>query len=386
MINAKTKKGYLFIANSTKPTTEKANSLQPYTIGTFGYASIKAADELGYKLFCGINRNMAEQIKCTNFDIQFYNAHIYRNIFAFKDNWIAYKNLVKLLKEHPEIEVVHCNTPIGGVLGRICGYISKKIVIYTAHGFHFYKGAPLKNWLLYYPIEKILAKMTDALITMNQEDYEVAQKMNLNKGGKAYKINGVGVDLKAFDSVNVDVTEKRKILNLPKDAVVGIVVGDLNENKNAETIIRALALAKGNIHLLFCGVGPLEKSLKLLAHKKGLEDRCHFLGYRTDVKELYKISDMFEGLPRSTMEAMLAGLPCVVSNIRGNVDLIDNDKGGFLFPPKDHVSMAEAMTMMAGDPERRKRFGEYNKERIKEFDIEIAKQQMFDIYKEVFNL
>ena len=86
------------------------------------------------------------------------------------------------------------------------------------------------------------------------------------------------------------------------------------------------------------------------------------------------------------MEAMLAGLPCVVSNIRGNVDLIDNDKGGFLFPPKDHVSMAEAMTMMAGDPERRKRFGEYNKERIKEFDIEIAKQQMFDIYKEVFNL
>ena len=190
----------------------------------------------------------------------------------------------------------------------------------------------------------------------------------------------------------MDYSEKRQSLNLPEDAVVGIVVGDLNENKNVGTIIKALSLVENGMHILICGLGPLENRLKKMAIKLGVKERCHFLGFRTDIKELYRISDIFvfasqrEGLPRSTMEAMLAGLPCIVSNIRGNVDLIDNKKGGFLFPPLCHESLAEALTIMADDTDIRKRFGLYNKERIKEFDIEIVKQQMIDIYKEVCSL
>ena len=387
-------KGYLFISNGNKPTPDQAESKEPYTVGTFGLAAIEAASNMGYNLFIGINRNYPEKIRCANFpQAFFYDQHCYRNIFNLKENYRAYNNLCNLLKLHPEIEVIHCNTPIGGVLGRICGKKFNKTVIYTAHGFHFYKGAPLVNRLVFKPIEKWLAHKTDCLITINQEDYEAAQTLRLNKGGRVYKVNGVGMNMKAFDGVNVDYVEKRKSLNLPENAVVGIVVGDLNKNKNVGTIIRALSLTEGNIHLMICGFGPLENKLKAMAKDYGVQDRCHFLGFRTDVKELYKISDMFvfasqrEGLPRSTMEAMLAGLPCVVSNIRGNIDLIDDEKGGFIVSPKDAKGYANAINrILSMNTFERNEIGNYNKNKIKHFDIEIVKKQMLLIYQETLSM
>lgn len=383
------KKGYLYISNGRVIPKSIEDSVEPVHVSSFDAPCIWAANQLGFKLYEGINRTYAPQVKNLDYDITYYNQHIYRSIFDLKTIRIGYRNLCQFLESHPDIEVIHCNTPIGGFLGRICGKKYDKKVIYMVHGFHFYKGAPLINRMLFKPIEKWLAHKTDCLITINQEDYEVAQTLRLNKGGKAYKVNGVGIDLGLFDNIEVNVEEKRKSLSIPRDVVLGIVVGDLNENKNVETIIRALSLAEGNIHLLICGFGPLESKLKEMANKCGVQERCHFLGFRTDVKELYKVSDMFvfasqrEGLPRSTMEAMLAGLPCVVSDIRGNVDLIDNNKGGILFPPKDYGSLADAMTIMAENPELRKQYGMYNKERVKQFDIEVVKQQMLEIYKEV---
>lgn len=172
--------------------------------------------------------------------------------------------------------------------------------------------------------------------------------------------------------------------------MLGIVVGDLNENKNVVTIIRALSKTNGNIHLLICGLGPLEQPLRRLAVTLNIEKRCHFLGYRKDIKVLYKVSDIFinasqrEGLPRSTMEAMLAGLPCVVSKIRGNVDLIDEGKGGLFFAPKDYKRLAEEINLLAADGQLRTEYGHYNQERIKDYDIEVVKRQMFEIYKEIF--
>lgn len=384
--------GYLYISNGRVVSKTEEDSMEPVHISSFDAPSIWAANELGLKLYEGINRTFASQVKNLDYDITYYNQHIYRNIFDLKTIRIGYRNLCQFLESHPDIEVVHCNTPIGGLLGRICGKKYRKKVIYMVHGFHFYKGAPLVNRAIFKPIEKWLAHKTDCLITINQEDYEAAQNLRLNEGGKAYKVSGVGIDLGAFDNVEVDFTEKRKELNIPGNAIVGIVVGDLNENKNVGTIIKALPLVENEMHLLICGLGPLEKQLKKMAVEWGVQERCHFLGFRTDVKELYKISDMFvfasqrEGLPRSTMEAMLAGLPCVVSNIRGNVDLIDNNKGGRLFSPKDHIALAESLTIMALDSDKRKCYGAYNKERIKAFDIEIVKRQMLDIYKEVCNL
>ena len=382
-------KGYLFIANGRVVPREQELSLEPVRTGSFEAPCMYAANELGYKLYMGINRDYADQLKGVDYDITFYNQHIYRSIFGIRDIWIGYKNLCRFIESHPDVEVIHCNTPIGGVLGRICGKKYGKKVIYMAHGFHFYKGAPLLNRTLFKFIEKWMARKTDCLITINQEDYEAAQKFKLNKGGKVFKVNGVGVDLNSFDGIPVNVKEKRESLGLPEDAVVGIVVGDLNENKNVKTIIRALPLVDGNIHIIICGFGPLEVALKKLAKDLDVDGRCHFLGFRTDVKELYLASDMFifasqrEGLPRSTMEAMLAGLPCVVSRIRGNIDLIDEYKGGSLFPPKDYQSLAKELTALTDDSSLRAKYGVYNKERIKDYDIEEVKKQMLDIYKEV---
>ena len=382
-------KGYLFIANGRVVPQCQEDSMEPVRVSSFEAPCMWAADQLGMKLYMGINRTYASELKCVDYDITYYNQHIYRNIFDVKTIKIGYDNLCRFLEAHPDISVIHCNTPIGGVLGRICGKKYGKKVIYMAHGFHFYKGAPLLNRTLFKFIEKWMARKTDCLITINQEDYEAAQKFKLNKGGKVFKVNGVGVDLNSFVGISVNVKEKRERLGLPEDAVVGIVVGDLNENKNVETIIRALPLSESNIHILICGFGPLEDALKKLAKDLGVDDRCHFLGFRTDVKELYLASDMFifasqrEGLPRSTMEAMLAGLPCVVSKIRGNVDLIDEGKGGLFFSPKDYNRLAEEINLLAGDEQQRKEYGRYNQERIKQYDIEVVKQQMLDIYKKV---
>lgn len=385
-------KGYLFIANSTKPTPEKANSLLPYTIGTFGYAPVKAADELGYKLFFGLNRDVAEQVECTNFDIQFYNAHIYRDIFAFKDNWIAYKNLVKLLKAHPEIEVIHCNTPIGGVLGRICGHKFKKTVIYTAHGFHFYKGAPLKNWLLYYPIEKFLAHWTDALITINAEDFEAAKKFRYKKGGKAYFIPGVGVELNKYTIDEIVRQNVRKNLNLSDNDVAVISMGDLVDRKNYKPAIEAIAKTDNpHIHYFICGEGVERAKLENFSVELGISGQVHFLGFRRDIFQLLTAADIFmlssqqEGLPRSTMEAMVFGLPCVLSNIRGNIDLIKNEEGGYLCEPNDSNQYAVALNRLAQDAGLREEMSKNNRHSIENLSLENINSQMKEIYDQILN-
>lgn len=383
-------KGFLFIANSTKPTLEKSNSLTPYTIGTFGYAPVKAADEMGYKIFFGLNRNTAEQVECTNFDIQFYNAHIYRDVFAFKDNWIAYKNLVKLLKEHPEIGVIHCNTPIGGVLGRICGHKFNKTVIYTAHGFHFYKGAPLKNWLLYYPIEKFLARWTDALITINAEDFEAAKKFKYKKGGNAYYIPGVGVELEKYTIDDAVRQKVRKDLNISDDDIAVISMGDLVERKNYMPAIEAIAKTRNpHIHYFICGDGVERTNLENLTNELYVKGQVHFLGFRRDVFQLLTAADIFmlssqqEGLPRSTMEAMVFGLPCVLSNIRGNIDLVSDGEGGFLCEANNANQYADALNKLAQSAELRVKMGKKNRHNIENLSLDNINAQMRTIYDQI---
>lgn len=334
-------KSYLFISNGTKPTPEVAESMEPVQLNNFSRWPLEAALARGYKVYMGTNRTHADQlISADSYDITFYNSCTYRSIFAFKDNWQAYKNLGALLKAHPEIEFIHCNTPIGGLMGRICGkrFCVKK-VIYTAHGFHFFKGAPLFNRTILKWMEQLMAHWTDAILTMNQEDYDAALKMHLCNHGKVYKVPGVGVDTKSFEGMTVDRNSVRKSLGLPENAIMAIAMGDIVPRKNYKTAIEAIAIAnRPNLHYIVCGRGSQLEELKAFTASLGVENQIHFLGFRTDIKELALASDMFlfaslqEGLSRSTMEAMCAGLPCVVSEIRGHVDLIEKEQGGLLAP------------------------------------------------------
>lgn len=378
--------GYLFISNDSPNATLEA-SVEPVHVTSFAAPSIHAANEMGWKIYQGINRNDPSAIRSLDYDITYYNQHIYRSIFDIRNNWIAYKNLCAFLKEHPEIDIIHCNTPIGGVLGRICGHKYNKKVVYTAHGFHFFKGAPLLNRTVFKWIEQWMARYTDILITINHEDYEAAQKMHLKKGGKVEFVAGVGMNLKGFVRNESEIIKKKKELGFKDDAKLIMVVGDVNDNKNVTTLIDAIALCPSNYHMLVCGMGPLLETLKVKAADLGISEQVHFLGFRTDVRTLLYASDLFlmgskrEGLPRSTMEAMAAGLPCVCSKIRGNVDLIDEGKGGFLVNPLDAEAYAKAIKKVMEDEDLSRQMGEYNKNRVKQYDISIINEEMVRVYK-----
>lgn len=364
-------------------------------ITTFVTASIAAAHSLDMDFYQTANWQDTDSSQIEKdekeYDIKIKSIPISRNPLA-KTNLVAYKELVELIKRE-NIDYIHCNTPTGGLLGRFAGKKCKvKKVIYQVHGFHFYKGSPKKNWLLYYPIEKWLARYTDALITINHEDFEFAKKkMKFRNNGKIYYVPGVGIDSSQFGNVE-NQKIKRKELNIPEDAFVIISVGELNVNKNNKVIVSALEkLKNNNIHYIVCGVGDEEQELKTQVENAGLQNNVHFVGYRNDIKELYKTADCFvmpshrEGLSRSIMEAMASGLPCVVSRIRGNVDLIEDGKGGFLCAPDDVSGFAEAINKIATDEKLRNNMGEYNKENVKKFDISVVKAEMEKIYSEVFN-
>lgn len=244
-----------------------------------------------------------------------------------KGNIKAIKQIKNMIK-NGNYDIVHCHTPIAAACTRIaCRKINTR-VIYTAHGFHFYKGAPLKNWIIYYPIEWLCAHYTDTLITINKEDYELAKKYMHAK--HIEYVPGVGIDVSKFRDTNIDKDKKRKELGIPTDAILYLSVGELNKNKNHESVIRDLAKRNNpNIHYMIAGTGPLKDYLINLSKELNIENQIHLLGYRSDCNELYKICDEYtlpsirEGLNVSLMEAKAAGCKLVASNIRGNTDILN---------------------------------------------------------------
>lgn len=380
-------KNYLFIENSTKPNVTKFESKGEYILSNFSQIPLSIAKDLNYNTFMGVNRKFPSELKNDLVD-GFYNANIYRSIFNIKDNWCAYKNMIKFVKEK-SINFIHCNTPIGGFIGRVVGHkLNTKTIIYTAHGFHFFKGNSIVKNIIFKNIEKKLAKKTDVIITMNEEDFVAAKKFKLRKDGKVYKINGVGIDIPKYVKKGHQRTNIRKELGLDEKSKICISAGDLIKRKNYRVAIKAIAKLKNdNIHYIICGNGPEEKALRKLAIKLEVKEYIHFLGFRTDMINLYHESNLFlfttlqEGLPRSLMEAMASGIPIVASKVRGNVDLIDHDKGGFLANKNNPSEYARFIDKILKDDELAKTFVSYNNKKILSYSTEFVKTQLENIYK-----
>lgn len=305
-----------------------------------------------------------------------------------KDNLAAYRALKKLLNEN-HYDIVHTHTPNASAIVRLaCRKYRKQglRVFYTAHGFHFYTGAPRKNWLLYYPVERFLSRWTDVLITMNLEDYDRARTF---RAGRVEYMHGVGVDIRRFD---LDWTEercreKRRELGLEDGDRMLLSVGELSRRKNHETVIRALAKAGDpTLHYYICGAGPLKDSLDLLAKELGIAGQVHLLGTRRDIPELDRAADLFlfpsyqEGLPVALMEAMASGLPVICSGIRGNRDLIAPEEGGILCPPADVEQWAGAIRRLLGSPELRRHMGIHNRQAVRTFDTAPVLEELRKIY------
>ncbi len=280
-------------------------------------------------------------------------------------NLRAYRKLLRLIKD-THIDAVYCSTPIGGLLGRIAGWRGGiRPVIYAAHGFLFYKGAPWWWNFVFRTEEKVLAKLTDVLITINDEDMAAAQSLKLRGPGHIYQIGAAGV--KGHYEVSKDRAQMRRELGLSDEAVVLVSAGALNKNKNYGPVISALStLGNKNLYYLICGDGILKENLQKQIKKKGLEGHVMLLGYRTDAIDIMGCADIFvmpslrEGMPRATLEAMALGLPCIVSNSRGNRDLITNGENGFICGPRNVKQYAEAISTLAGDAELRRAMGAKN--------------------------
>lgn len=301
------------------------------------------------------------------------------------------KGIIKSLKQVKKMcdenhyNLLHCHSPIGSVVARLAAKNARKHgtkVIYTAHGFHFYKGAPKINWLIFYPIEKFCSRFTDVLITINKEDYNFAKKHM--KAKTIEYIPGVGVDTKKFKLNNFNKSAKKKELGLNENDIMILSVGELNQNKNHEVVIKAIGkLNNPNIHYFIAGQGDKGQNLKMLSRK--LNVNLCLLGYRTDIIELLNTADIFifpsyrEGLSVALMEAMAAGLPCIVSNIRGNIDLIDESKGGFLCRPDDICAFCNNIKPLI-EEEKRNYMGDYNRKIMDEFDVNKIMQLISNIY------
>lgn len=287
----------------------------------------------------------------------------------------AVRQLRELVKSK-QYDIVHCHTPVAAFCTRLACIGLPCKVMYTAHGFHFYKGAPLKNWLLFYPAEKLCAHFTDVLITINREDYALAQKKL--KAGRIVYVPGVGIDLSAFAPEKTGIS--RQELEIPEGNRVILSVGELSHRKNHALLIRAVA-GMQNTTVLIAGTGERKEELQALARELSCDVR--FLGYRRDVAALCGACDLFalpsfqEGLPVALMEAMACEKAVSCSSIRGSVDLVDG-VGGTLFDPAEVASCRKALDEAFSRDMAA--MGRYNRQVLKAFSIEEVNRQMLELY------
>lgn len=301
-------------------------------------------------------------------------------------NLKAYKKL-KLLQKQNKYDLIYCQQPTGGLLGRFIGKKFKLPVIYTAHGFFFFKGnSKLKN-LIFKSAERYMAKYTDVLITMNDEDFQATKSW---KAKNKYQIHGIGIDLKKFDEGKLDSSNLKSKLGIREGEKIILSVSEFIKRKNYSTMLQTIAsLSKErkDFKYLLCGTGVLLDEIKALSVELGIEDRVVFLGYRKDIDKIMEISDIFfhqsfhEGLTMGIMEAMHFSLPVVTSNVRGNKDLID-ENGGFITSPTDVEAQKLGLATLLDDDSLRKKQGEYNHNKVKDYYLDSVRNELLQIYKE----
>lgn len=323
----------------------------------------------------------------TKYNLVVHEIDFGRNPLKLK-NFKAYKKL-KQLQQEKNYDLVYCQQPVGGMMGRLIGKKFKIPVIYTAHGFHFFKGCPIVNKVIYKPVEKWLSKHTDLLITINEEDYQNALKM---KAKKVFKINGIGIDTNKIKVEEFDKIAFKQELGLNADDKVVLTISEINKNKNYITMlktIKELVEKDKSIKFVSCGTGVWKEKIHNYAKELGIENNCVFLGFRKDISKILQITDIFfhasfrEGLTLSVMEAMSCGVPCVVSNVRGNRDLIVDAKGGFVVEPQDYQTFAKRIFEILNNKALMEEFKSYNLNESKKYMVEEVKNQLEKIYQEV---
>ncbi len=352
-------------------------------IWQFMIPHIKHLQSLGNEVECVCSKTgfWFDELK-EKFGFKMHEIDFERSPFKFK-NIGAYKKLVKL-QEECKFDLVYCQQPVGGLMGRL---IAKKFnipVIYTAHGFHFLKGNnPIKNFLFKF-VEKRLAKHTDILITINEDDFNACQNW---KGKHKFKIAGIGFDINKYNNQEFDKNAFKESLGI-KDEFVILTVAEFIKRKNYNTSLKTIAELKNeNVKYLICGRGKCEEEIRQQIKDLAIEDRVVLLGYRKDINQIMQISDIFflpsnqEGLCLSIIEALNFALPIVTSDVRGCKDLVEEGKNGFTADKNDYIKYAEIIRKIIKDKQLQDKLSQESKQMAPIYDIENVKKQLEEIYK-----
>lgn len=321
-----------------------------------------------------------------------YEIPIQRSPFD-KRNFSAYKKLKRIINEN-NYDIVHCHTPMGGLLGRLAAAKQRKNgtkVMYTAHGFHFCTGAPPVNWLVYFPIEYVMSFFTDCLITINDEDFFRAKKFFKIKIIK--KVDGVGYNCEKYFPVSVEEKEKlRKKYGYKSDEKILIYVAELNKNKNQKMLIlmlKELLKTNENVRLVLAGADNINGYYQKFAKETGVYEKIDFKGHCENIDDLLHISDIAvassirEGLPVNVMEALGCGLPAVLSNNRGHRVLVKDNYNGFVVKADDYISMANKIQEIICSEKKYKIFSENAISSAERFSAKTVVPEMHRIYKEI---
>lgn len=336
----------------------------------------------GYKVYAIGNGDEDKEVLC-ELGIECIDISFSRNPFS-PNNILACSELKKLFTNQ-KFDLVHVHSPVSALITRfIYRKYKKGPIVYTAHGFHFFKGAPLQNWLIYYPLEKLAARWTDHLFTMNEEDYSNAKKFM--PANKISYVHGVGIE---FSKKNSDLENLRNSLNLKDDAIVISYIAELNSNKNHTYLLRNWLKIKERypeVVLLVMGTGELEKELKEYVSINKLED-VQFLGHRRDIEQLLQISHINtllshrEGLPKSTMESMSMGIPNIVADTRGLRDLIIDGENGYVVPQDNDEILVDKFIQLIGSTKLRIEMGTYSKKMIEPYLLEKVIVEYSEVYE-----
>ena len=357
------------------------------TINVFLVSHIKMLIDKGNKvdIACNIDQELSNDFM--EYGVILHRIDFSRNPLSL-DNKKAYKQ-IKELQQREKFDIVHVHTPVASFVTRLALRNENIKMIYTCHGFHFYKGAPLINWMIYYPLEKIAAHWTDVLVTINSEDLNRADKFNLRNNGQVKLMHGVGIDPKIYELDNFDRDEYRKKLGLDKEDFVLLVLAELNQNKNHIQVIKAIDILKNkypNIKALFAGKGSLENKLNETISNMGLEENIKLIGFRSDIKELLHSCDCVglfskrEGLGKCLLEGMITGKPIIATNTRGPKELIDNNKNGFILSVNDYIGTCNCIEQLYVEDKKSIDFGKISKEKVKKYLLNNVLDEVYKIH------
>jgi glycosyltransferase involved in cell wall biosynthesis len=301
-------------------------------------------------------------IELAEIGVNAFQIDFERNVFNVSADLMSLKQVEKVICnqakainagrpiENTEYTMIHSHSPIGGIVGRIVAKRHGIKSIYTAHGFHFYQGGKKKNWLMFYPIEFIFSCITDVLITINNEDYQLAKKKF--KAKQVFRVPGIGLNIKKFQLSDFDRVAYRKKLGVNPDDYLILSVGELNDNKNHVLVMRAVAeMRDSSVKYFMAGIGENKERYEKLIKKLGLEKQVYLLGFRSDIAELNYCADIFafpsirEGLGMAALEALACGTPICGMNTRGINEYVLDDKTGFLF--ENNVNSCKAALIKA---------------------------------------